>query len=424
MRSLYLRRIICIHAFVSVAVLAGCSDRSGDEGSFVRDSAGVIIVESHVGLWGIGDGWILSSEPEVEIGSTDGPEEYSLHNVDDVLRIPNGNIVVANRGTDQLKYYDSTGSYLYAVGQDGFGPGEFKRIVGMWLASDTLIINDYGQDRVSIYTSGGEYTRTVMLHREPRTGQPQAVGAFEDGSILGESWVISRREESQEGLWSKRQHIVLRRYSSDGVVLDSMGVFFFTDMISENLSSGRDPATGVAYSNAVATSAPFGRDASIFVSRDCFYYGLNDTYEIQVYSKSGKLTHIYRRPVPNSPVTERDKDRYREEFVGDSDDFNSWARRRVHDLEFPDTKPAYGRIMVDAAGNLWVSEYERRNNASVRTWTVFDTSGRMLGDVDMPTRFRTTDIGDDYVLGVWFDDFDVPYVRMYRLLKGGKRQNR
>jgi hypothetical protein len=41
----------------------------------------------------------------------------------------------------------------------------------------------------------------------------------------------------------------------------------------------------------------------------------------------------------------------------------------------------------------------------------------MLGSVALPDRFRPTQIGSDFVLGVWSDDLDVQHVRMYRLDK-------
>ncbi len=159
-----------------------CTVGNENAGAVVRDSAGVTIVESHEPTWGEGEGWWLSDEPSLTIGMDEGPEEYSLFSVRAVLRLPNGNIVIANGGSDELRYYDSLGSYLYAVGQDGYGPGEFKDMSGMWLALDTLVIADGGQDRVSLFSAAGDFGRTVMLDQEGRFA-PAAAGVFSDGSI-------------------------------------------------------------------------------------------------------------------------------------------------------------------------------------------------------------------------------------------------
>jgi hypothetical protein len=69
-----------------------------------------------------------------------------------------------------------------------------------------------------------------------------------------------------------------------------------------------------------------------------------------------------RRPIPNDPVTGGDIEAYKEDFVGGDDPrFAAWARRRVNDLEFPETMPAYGSVKVDALGNVWVAAYSWRS---------------------------------------------------------------
>jgi hypothetical protein len=50
-------------------------------------------------------------------------------------------------------------------------------------------------------------------------------------------------------------------------------------------------------------------------------------------------------------------------------------------------------------------------------WTVFDREHRMLGTVTTPPRFIVSWIGEDLVLGIWRDEFDVEYVRGYELIK-------
>jgi hypothetical protein len=91
--------------------------------------------------------------------------------------------------------------------------------------------------------------------------------------------------------------------------------------------------------------------------------------------------------------------------------------RQVWDrVDFPDVTPAYDDLRVDSEGNLWVADY-RPEGESVSSWTVFDPEGQMLGSIDMPDRLRVFEIGPDYLLGVWFDDFDVPQVRIHRLIK-------
>ena len=73
-------------------------------------------------------------------------------------------------------------------------------------------------------------------------------------------------------------------------------------------------------------------------------------------------------------------------------------------------------LAVDDLGNLWVREYDPDAERG-RSWSVFDSESQMLGPVQLPADLRVTHIGADFVLGVWQDELDVEYVRLYQLIK-------
>ena len=85
-------------------------------------------------------------------------------------------------------------------------------------------------------------------------------------------------------------------------------------------------------------------------------------------------------------------------------------------MEIPKTMPAFTTFVVDPERNLWVREYRRPGGDGER-WTVFDSEGLMLGTLSAPLRFRFTDVGADYVLGIRTDDLGVEHVQLYRLEK-------
>lgn len=85
-------------------------------------------------------------------------------------------------------------------------------------------------------------------------------------------------------------------------------------------------------------------------------------------------------------------------------------------VTLPDAYPAYSSFMADADGNLWIEVYRRPGDQQPR-WTVFDTEGRMLGEVQTPQRLRIYQIGSDFVLGRWADEAGVQHVRMFELLE-------
>ena len=71
-------------------------------------------------------------------------------------------------------------------------------------------------------------------------------------------------------------------------------------------------------------------------------------------------------------------------------------------------------LVADPEGHVWVRPYRPESGMPERWWVV-DLSGGLLGQVELPTRFRPMAIGADYVLGITTDELDVPLVRMYRL---------
>ncbi len=92
------------------------------------------------------------------------------------------------------------------------------------------------------------------------------------------------------------------------------------------------------------------------------------------------------------------------------------AERRLADMPFPETMPAYDDFLVDSEGNLWVDEY-RRPGAEQPRWKVFDPNGELLGVVETPRRFNVYEIGADFVLGRWADELDIEHVQLYELIK-------
>jgi len=48
---------------------------------------------------------------------------------------------------------------------------------------------------------------------------------------------------------------------------------------------------------------------------------------------------------------------------------------------------------------------------------VFDPSGRWLGGLELPVGGQVTEIGSDYLLGIWTDDLEIQSIRMYGLNK-------
>lgn len=76
-----------------------------------------------------------------------------------------------------------------------------------------------------------------------------------------------------------------------------------------------------------------------------------------------------------------------------------------------------GIAFVDSEEKLWVSEPAWPSlDATPRHWSLFSKEGFWLGDVEAPGGVSIVDSRGDLVLGIWRDEFDVPYVQVHRLV--------
>lgn len=52
-------------------------------------------------------------------------------------------------------------------------------------------------------------------------------------------------------------------------------------------------------------------------------------------------------------------------------------------------------------------------------YDILDPEGRLVGWVFLPDQLDILEIGQDYILGLYRDELEVEYVRMYRLHRPG-----
>jgi hypothetical protein len=94
--------------------------------------------------------------------------------------------------------------------------------------------------------------------------------------------------------------------------------------------------------------------------------------------------------------------------------------------------PLISEILVDASEHLWVREYRIQQDGIDRSepqsasagepqrFNIFSPDGQWLGSVDVPAQLQLTDIGVDYIAGIWRDEDLVESVRVYGLARGAR----
>lgn len=381
-----------------IVTTTSCGSDDGDPRSRLaveRDSAGIHIVESTEPVWKEGEEWSLSLQ--VQIGTPSGRESTQLFQVGDVARLSDGRIAVVNSGSHELRVYSEAGEHIRTIGREGEGPGEFMLPRSVWiLPSDSLMVMDW--TRISVFDSAGVFAGSSVY------GTGTVVDRYVDGSLL--KLVIPPGVDMYEVGYS-RPGRALVRLSADGAVTDTLAHVTGDEFYRFLTSAG-----GIASFNA-----PFGLVRTAVTHGSATYTGDGARFEVQVLDENGALARIIRRSGDPRAVDEAAIAGLEERMLmrTTTEEQERSRRQLFAEWTYPATQPAYDRLLIDSEGNLWVQHWDVETEAT--SWSVFSDAGHWLGIIEMPSRFRVTEIGSDYALGVLTDDLGVEYVHLYSLEK-------
>jgi hypothetical protein len=385
-------------------LLAGTATACGAEGGaspafLVRDSGGVQIVESARPLTS-GPPFLIDSLPAVDIGGIGDPHHEFPGPVSSAVRLSDGRIVVAAWATTELRVFDSTGQWVRDLGRRGSGPGEFEGLGWVHLGpGDTIVTFEPMNRRVSVFDSEGPFQRLFSLRPPGGRQAPDLRGVLDDGLLVLANEFVPRVERPT----LVTRATVAYRYTSVGEVLDLLTPLPLTEVILV-------PDGGI-------WTRPYETTATISVLPDRFFVGSTAAFDIRTYRPDGTVERIVRRPETSRPLASGEYDAAVDSLVeswgGTDATLRARVRRIYERIPAPARRPAFSRVLATQEGGLWLQHYGTPTRASDLV-SVFNESGRWLGDVDLPDRFWPLQVGAGYVLGTWSDADGVAHVRLHR----------
>jgi hypothetical protein len=366
----------------------------------------VKIAESFGPAWSEGERWSFGSVPLLRIGVVDGEAPYQFDGITGMTRLDDGTIVVADGGSQEIRFYHPDGQVKAVVGGRGEGPGEFVGLAGLGKGSaDRVWAYDFSLRRITWFGGTGELVSLVTLGPEPPVLNP--VGALADGTfLLKQLWgATAVAQASDQGF--RRDPVAFVRFGEDGALVDTVGLF-----------PGREMVITEEGGRGVMSTPPFARNSVGVVWRGDVAVGTQDAFELVRYAPSGGVVGKVRIPSWDLDLTTADVEAYVEDRLATApEDRRPGLRQELESMPVPDEKPAFGGLLADQIGNLWVAEWVIYPQVP-RAWTILDPEGAWLGEVAAPGRFHPNAIGDDWVLGVEWDELDVEYAVLYALEKG------
>ena len=355
--------------------------------------------------WLDGEGWQIESEPHVSIGVAEGDSTQQLFSVRDAVRLADGTIVIVDRGTNRVRWYDASGSYVRGAGRSGAGPGEFSDLGPgsiCVLSDERLLVSDPIQARANVFASDGTFLEVIEA---PPVGAafPSIQGCYDDGAL--QLWHSEQGPDripdtiiGAEFVWT--------RFGVNGAAANELARI---PVRTQYLLS--DGAGGGSYH-----TIPFMVRPASAVGGERFYLTTGAHPEITVRRSDGTLEAVWRW----APERIRSGDvlaRYETHMI----DAQTRPDRRAQTARFfrvgldaPEYIASTVRLLAADDGHLWAERY-RLPWDTIRTWDVFTPEGVWLGLVSVPAAFDAYRIHDDAMLGRIADEDGVEQVASYAL---------
>ena len=386
-------------ALVLVLASGGCSDRTAEAfTSFVRDSAGVAMFDAPLDTtraerWTVG-------EPELVVGGMEGDTANLFDELRSGVLLDDGGFVVANAGADQVLFYAADGTRTRAMGRSGQGPGEFGFIDFVQRARDSIWVNDWSNQRITVLDLQGMIGREIPIEAPSRAGNVRALSVFENGRVL--AWGTGVRDGMPQPGPVREMMDLMTLPAVDSTHV--LGRFGFGQAYWMPMGDGM-----------TAAEVPFGSSGTATGHGTGWLYTPGDRYRVEAYDTVGALRAVFTHPAEPPPVTDADVERYfavfREEMGGEP----SQVETSVREIPRPERMPAYDEVLSDHDGNVWARPYI--GEGAEGCWHVYGRAGTTFAQLCFPERFSLLDVAGDVALGVLRDELDVERIARYRIVR-------
>lgn len=387
-----------------VFAIAACA---GDTGGAARnivlaDSAGIrIVTVTGLDVEDLPE-WTLDTDPVVEIGSADGAVGHDLYRPRAAARLPGGEIIIANTGSNEIREFDSSGRFIRALGRKGSGPGEFENLSWAgWLEGDTILGYDPPNRRLTVFAPDGAVARTVTLPLPNTSSFPEITDNLADGSVLaypGFDRVFIRG--------GRRDTLAFMLYPPDGSRADTLGSY-----------PGPERFFHIAPDMAMSMFVLFGRNAFGAARGNEIVLGSSDALVLDVFDGGGTLRRRIRVVLPPLPITRTEAEAQRDKVMVDVPEQLRGAYRTMLD-ESPryETYPAFTALLLDDAGLIWV---RLPAPAGVPAdWLILSGTGTPAARVRVDAGLEIEEAGSEYILTRVTDADGVERIRLHSLTRG------
>lgn len=396
-------RTLSIAAAVAMAACGGDGPAGAGDGSAFGDEAGVTTgVDTTDGVVRVRNAgrpptWRLELVTEIgERGGTGeaGPAEFGR--VTSVALAPDGRVLVADGGSDEIRVFGPDGAFLEGWGRSGEGPGEFGAPYSLGWMGDTLAVLDPAVGRIGLFDADGGWIGQLD-YPGGVSGSPSMIRFYRAGPGELYAWRVVPGEEGVERRF--------QRYTPEG---EEEAVPWLDGPEGRPSSSLTCPTPdgGLHFLQVpfapewIQAPAPGGRVAAAWTA----------DYRIAFVSPDGDTVRTVTRQHEPAPVTGEEWEAALADYRAFRDEWSD-VRCDPSMPDRPDAKPALSDLFYDDRGRLWVEAI----TAEGRRWDVFDGAGRLIGSIPAPARAERVVpyVREDRIVLVAEDEMGIQTVRVY-----------
>ena len=386
------------------------------------------------------DGGTIELTMDLRIGTPDGPPETQFGSIAGIAVDDAGSLYVADGQDYEVRKFDPAGQFLIRFGRQGSGPGEFSKIDGLALLTDSQVaVVDGIENRLSLFDSStGEYRGQWTIPRQWLTwSRHTVVRRSSGGAYLG-----LPPEMDLDGTPVRWPRPVFLSVDEGGNVVDTIWaperyVEECGTRSSHAVRSGWYEDIRVLYAPKVVwTISPSG-DVVI---------GCPKQLQFDIVSPNGSLASSDNVPFDPVPIPGDEINWFLDQIEADRGMAQTLAElnrvavdpvRRILNYDYPDTKAAFKAITVARDGKVWVrlSQPGRERtipsgagaywqNETGGAFEVFTETGRHIGratlpddvwiDPDRPPAVAAAITGE-HLWALTLDSLDVQSITRYRI---------
>ena len=352
--------------------------------------------------------WTVAPEPTTVFGQSEDGLGGELAGITDLVRAPDGTIVVIESELSRVAFYSADGALIATKGRQGEGPGEFSRLSALVAAPDRVFVFDRGHQRISEFTLAGDFVGDARLVRGASDRPIGGIAQYGDGSWY--AWEADRMVGQEMGEMAQ----------------DTVGYYQFADAevgdmlvrVPGAITSHFEFQGRGSLRHALLTPHPLD-----VVRGQCLLVGTSDTPSLRVLDQSGAELGQLALDIE----VERTTDEHRKQWVSATlarvsglagfiqrFSIRSMSRR----VGMAEWVPFADHLVVDDLGYIWAQRHELGDYDGSADWLVFTEAGTAIGTVTLPVSLQVKEISTDAILGFRTDEHGQQDVRIHSLDRG------